>query len=46
VQDITGYQWTICSGQVIYRDGEPTGRLPGRLIRGAQPAPGATGETA
>ena len=39
VQDISGYESTICSGQVIYRNGEPTGRLPGRLIRGAQAAP-------
>jgi N-acyl-D-amino-acid deacylase len=27
VQDITGYHTTICSGEVIYRDGEPTGKL-------------------
>jgi N-acyl-D-aspartate/D-glutamate deacylase len=46
VQDITGYEWAICSGEVIYRNGEPTGRLPGRLIRGAQPAPGTTGAPA
>ncbi|MFZ5729402.1 MAG: hypothetical protein ACOY4G_08640, partial [Pseudomonadota bacterium] len=26
----------IVSGQVTYRDGEPTGALPGRLLRGAQ----------
>jgi N-acyl-D-amino-acid deacylase len=45
VQDITGYQATICSGEVIYRDGVPTGRLPGRLVRGAQPAPAAGNPT-
>jgi N-acyl-D-aspartate/D-glutamate deacylase len=27
------------AGQVTYRDGEPTGALPGRLVRGAQDAP-------
>ncbi len=43
VQDITGYRATICSGEVIYRDGEATGALPGRLIRGAQPAPASSG---
>ena len=26
-------------GQTILRDGESTGALPGRLVRGAQPAP-------
>jgi len=24
------------SGQVTYRNGEPTGELPGRLVRGQQ----------
>jgi N-acyl-D-amino-acid deacylase len=42
LQKITGYKATICSGQVIYRDGEPTGKLPGRLIRGPQAAPTET----
>ncbi len=41
VQDITGYHSTICSGQVIYRHGEATGKLPGKLIRGPQAAPQA-----
>lgn len=36
LQKITGYRMTICSGEVIYRDGEPTGALPGRLIRGGR----------
>ncbi|OYU15187.1 MAG: amidohydrolase [Alphaproteobacteria bacterium PA4] len=31
-----GYAVTIKSGVVTYRDGEPTGALPGRLVRGAQ----------
>ena len=29
-----GYVATIVSGQVTYRNGEHTGALPGRLVRG------------
>ena len=29
----------VVSGDVVMREGEPTGALPGRLVRGAQPAP-------
>jgi N-acyl-D-amino-acid deacylase len=39
LQDITGYHATICSGEVIYRNGKATGKLPGKLIRGPQAAP-------
>ncbi len=39
VQDAEGYRATVVSGAVTYRDGEPTGALPGRLVRGARPAP-------
>jgi N-acyl-D-amino-acid deacylase len=39
VQRVDGYCWTICSGEVIYEGGKPTGALPGKLIRGPQPAP-------
>ena len=39
VQRANGYVVTIVSGRVAFRDGEPTGRLDGRLVRGAQPAP-------
>lgn len=39
IQHVDGYRYTICSGEVIYEDGEPTGALPGKLIRGPQPAP-------
>lgn len=39
VQDATGLNATIVNGQVTYRDGEFTGALPGRLVRGAQPRP-------
>ncbi|MFT5692682.1 MAG: N-acyl-D-amino-acid deacylase [Oceanicoccus sp.] len=44
VQEITGYHTTICSGQVIYRQGKPTGNLPGKLIRGPQAAPQTNNE--
>lgn len=37
-QRADGYVATIKSGQVIYRDGQATGALPGRLVRGAQEA--------
>ena len=39
VQRPGGYCATVCSGRVIHLDGEPTGELPGRLVRGGQPAP-------
>jgi N-acyl-D-aspartate/D-glutamate deacylase len=30
-----GYVATILSGTVTYRQGEPTGATPGRLVRGS-----------
>ncbi len=39
VQRASGYVATIVSGRVAFRDGEPTGELNGRLVRGAQSAP-------
>ncbi len=39
VQRAHGYVATIVGGVVTQRDGEPTGALPGRLVRGAQAAP-------
>ena len=39
VQRTEGFDATIVSGVVVYRDGEATGALPGRLVRGAQKAP-------
>lgn len=39
IQRAEGYVATIVGGEVTYRDGEPTGALPGRLLRGAQAAP-------
>jgi N-acyl-D-aspartate/D-glutamate deacylase len=41
IQRAEGYVATLVAGQVTYRDGEPTEALPGRLLRGAQAAPGA-----
>ncbi|HET9159806.1 MAG TPA: amidohydrolase family protein [Caulobacteraceae bacterium] len=38
LQKARGYRATIVSGQVVYRDGEPTGALPGALVRGSQQA--------
>ncbi|HEY1709321.1 MAG TPA: amidohydrolase family protein [Rhizomicrobium sp.] len=39
LQRASGYDATIVSGQVIYRDGKGTDALPGKLIRGPQGAP-------
>jgi N-acyl-D-aspartate/D-glutamate deacylase len=36
LQRAHGYSATIVSGTVVYRDGLPTGALPGRLVRGAR----------
>ena len=38
VQRAEGYAATIVGGIVVHRDGFPTGALPGRLVRGPQPA--------
>jgi len=38
VQRADGYDATVKRGEVIYRDGLPTGAMPGRLIRGPQHA--------
>ena len=38
-QGARGYRATVCSGVVTFEDGEPTGLLPGRLLRGEQAAP-------
>ncbi len=39
MQEAEGYVATIKSGTVIYRNGAATGSLPGKLVRGRQPAP-------
>ncbi|HWE53906.1 MAG TPA: amidohydrolase family protein [Acidimicrobiales bacterium] len=36
MQDADGYLHTLVSGVEIYAGGQPTGALPGRLVRGAQ----------
>jgi len=38
-QKSEGYVATIVSGVVTYREGEATGALPGRLVRGMRGAP-------
>ena len=39
VQPASGYLHTIVSGRETYADGQPTGELPGRLVRGAKHGP-------
>ena len=39
MQTATGYRHTIKRGVVTFTDGQHSGDLPGRLVRGAQPAP-------
>ena len=41
LQKADGYEATIVSGVPIYREGEATNELPGKLVRGAQPPPPA-----
>jgi N-acyl-D-aspartate/D-glutamate deacylase len=36
IQKADGYRATIKSGQVTFEGGDPTGALPGKLLRGAQ----------
>ena len=38
-QKADGYRATVVGGVVTQIDGDATGALPGRLVRGAQPAP-------
>jgi N-acyl-D-aspartate/D-glutamate deacylase len=38
-QDAEGYVLTVVNGEVVYRNGKPTGALPGRLIRRQQHDP-------
>lgn len=39
MQTATGYRHTIKRGVVTFTDGQHSGDLPGRLVRGAQPSP-------
>jgi N-acyl-D-amino-acid deacylase len=36
VQRAEGYKYTIVSGEVVLQDGEPTGALPGKVVRGGK----------
>ena len=38
LQRATGYVATVQTGEVTFENGEPTGALPGELIRGARRA--------
>jgi len=39
IQRIDGYVATLVSGEIVMRDGQPTGALPGHLVRGSQVEP-------
>jgi N-acyl-D-aspartate/D-glutamate deacylase len=39
LQRASGYRHTLVAGEETYTEGEATGALPGRLVRGARPAP-------
>ena len=39
LQEAVGYRWTVKSGVVTFDDGVWTGSTPGRVVRGARPAP-------
>jgi N-acyl-D-aspartate/D-glutamate deacylase len=34
IQKVDGYKATICSGELTWQDGEATGAMPGKLVRG------------
>jgi N-acyl-D-aspartate/D-glutamate deacylase len=36
VQRAEGYQYTIVNGEVVFRNGQPTGAMPGKVVRGGQ----------
>jgi N-acyl-D-aspartate/D-glutamate deacylase len=36
LQEVGGYDATIVAGEITFREGQATGRLPGRLVRGPQ----------
>src|SRR5262249_3689893 len=39
VQRVRGYRMTVVTGTVVAENDEPTGSLPGKLVRGPQAAP-------
>ena len=38
IQRANGYRATVCTGEIISEHGEPTGAMPGHLVRGPQSA--------
>jgi N-acyl-D-amino-acid deacylase len=42
-QEAIGYRATIVSGVTVARDDQPTGALPGRLVRGRRSRPSLAG---
>jgi N-acyl-D-aspartate/D-glutamate deacylase len=36
VQRADGYQFTIVNGEVTFDNGQPTGAMPGKVVRGPQ----------
>ncbi len=39
LQRAEGYTATVVAGEITYENGEPTGALPGKLVRGPKPPP-------
>jgi N-acyl-D-amino-acid deacylase len=39
LQRAYGYRFTVKAGEATFEDGEHTGQLPGRVLRGARPGP-------
>ncbi len=37
-QRVDGYRYTVCSGEITWENGEPTGAMPGKLVRGGRPS--------
>jgi N-acyl-D-amino-acid deacylase len=35
VQHVDGYKYTFVSGEMTFEDGEPTGAMPGKVVRGS-----------
>ena len=42
MQTATGYVATVVAGEVVFEEGQHTGALPGRLVRGAKAVPDPT----
>jgi N-acyl-D-amino-acid deacylase len=38
VQRVDGYKYTVVSGEVTFEDGQPTGAMPGKVVRGSASA--------